>query len=383
MDLKITAAEAEKNYSQQPFKVELLDAMTGRVRVNCRRDHRDVSGKWQLEIDGVRHSFGQFLLKEISAGESRDFLFSIEVPDLVYGSEAVLVIFFYDQNGTLLAKEGFAVPPPAYILPPSAENCFTGVRFDVSQAIISSGKLSAVIDANGMRELRYNGVKLLTGGPRLSLYRSGMIPANLSPLKLDRLRVSADRFVSDGRSIECHALALPTLMEMDELEFTQRFTPQTDGTIRYDVEFVVPESFAGIPRLGVVLRLPREMSSAGYYGYGPYENYPGTSGMVRSLYTLKAEESYPEYSKAVSGGSRSGVKKLTVSDGDQRQLRIIAGSEFSFALLPFDEFAIDEAARNGKSPSPESENCLYLDCRIGDKQPVASGLYRMTLFFGH
>ena len=283
MDLKITAAEAEKNYSQQPFKVELLDAMTGRVRVNCRRDHRDVSGKWQLEIDGVRHSFGQFLLKEISAGESRDFLFSIEVPDLVYGSEAVLVIFFYDQNGTLLAKEGFAVPPPAYILPPSAENCFTGVRFDVSQAIISSGKLSAVIDANGMRELRYNGVKLLTGGPRLSLYRSGMIPANLSPLKLDRLRVSADRFVSDGRSIECHALALPTLMEMDELEFTQRFTPQTDGTIRYDVEFVVPESFAGIPRLGVVLRLPREMSSAGYYGYGSYENYTGTYGMVRSL----------------------------------------------------------------------------------------------------
>ena len=268
------------------WSIELLDEMTGRIRITSWQQAVDVSGKWQLEIDGKRHSFGQFRIDRISAGESRDFLLSIEVPDLVYSSEAVLIVNLLNRDGFTLARIGFPVPPPAYLVPePPAEQYFTGVRFDVSQAIISSGKLSAVIDANGMRELRYNGRKLLSGGPRLSLWRHNMVPDNLKPLKLDRLRVSADRFVSDGQSIECHALALPTLMEMDELEFTQRFTPQDNGTIRCDLEFVVPGSFAGIPRLGVVMRLPGTMDQVTFFGNGPEENYPGDTGFFRSSYT--------------------------------------------------------------------------------------------------
>ena len=382
MECILTANAAEKKYLDQDFIIELTDEATGRIKVSCGKDHRKISGKWQLEIDGVRHSFGQFLISEISSGESREFLLSVEVPDMVYGSFACLIIRLFDANGDMVAVENFAMTPPVRLMPEKTPGeFFTGVRFDVSQSIISSGKLSAVIDAGGMRELRFNGEKLLTGGPRLALFRAGMVPEALKGLKLDRIKIAPDRFVSDGKSVECHALALPTLMEIDELEFTQRFTPQNDGTIRYDAEFVVPESFAGIPRLGVLFRLPGSMKQVSYLGNGPHENYPGNRGSVFSAYSANVDELYPDYSPAVSGGGRSNTVKVVLSSADgSKTLQITGGRDFTFSALPFSELAIEDAAIAGKSPAAESEIFLHIDCRIGQGLPVNAGVYRMTLF---
>lgn len=382
MDHRICAADAEKFYAAQPFTVELLDELTGRIAVTCREKLGRVMGKWQLEVDGKRASFGQFLLNDLAAGEKREYLLSVEVPDLYYGQCAILIIRFYDEKNQPVAGESFPLPPPAYLMPPvGKEQFFTGVRFDVSQAIISSGKLSAVIDANGMRELRYNGEKLLLSGPRIALWRVGMVPDELKDLALDRIRISTDRFVSDGKSVECHALALPKKMEMDELEFTQRFTPQNDGSIRYDAEFVVPECFAGIPRLGVMLRLPGAMKQITFLGKGPFENYPGSRAAVFSEYTIDLDEMYPAYADPRAAGCRSEVRRVEFSGADGRKLQIIAGSSFSFSALPFSEFAIEDAAIAGKMPAADGDLHLHLDCRIGESQPVRAGLCRMTLFF--
>ena len=378
----LTAKEAEKIYLEQPFEVSLTDALTGRISVLCRRDCGRVMGKWQLEVDGKRDSFGQFLINSMSAGERKEYLLSVDVPDMVYGSNAVLIVRFYDETECCLAVESFPMTPAAWLMPEvSKEQFFTGVRFDVSKGIISSGKLSAVIDADGMRELRYNGEKILSSGPRLSMWRWGMVPENLRKLKLDRIKVAADRFVSDGKSIESHALALPTAMEMDELEFTQRFTPQNDGSLRYDMEFVVPESFAGLPRLGIVMLLPDTMDHGRFLGNGPHENYPGDRGAVFSSYDFKVADMFTPHDTPRAGGSRSNVKSLELSDPDcKKHLRIVGGNSFSFSVLPCSEFALEDAAFSGKHPSAESEISLYIDCRIGENQPISSGVYRMTLF---
>ena len=377
-----SSADIQQFYSAQPFAIRLVDGMTGRIAVLCREKSGKVSGKWQLDVDGVRRSFGQFLLNGMDAGEEREFLLSVEVPDLYYGSVAVLSVRCYDENGTVIALESFEMIPSVRILPPAEkEQYFTGVRFDVSGAMISSGKLSAQIDANGMRELRYHGDKLFTGGPRLSLFRAGMVPAELKNLKLDRLKVAADRFVSDGTGVECHALALPTIMEMDELEFTQRFTPQNDGSIRYDAEFVVPESFAGIPRLGVYWYLPESVRQVTFFGNGPGENYPGEAGSVKALYTLPVAEMYPAGATG-SAGCRSNVSFIKLADeANGRVWQISSGNTFSFTLLPFDEFAVEDAMFAGRGPSAASCPVLYIDCRIGNDQPVKAGVYRMTFFF--
>ena len=366
---------------QSLFKIELIDGFTGRIRVVSVQKRQQVSGKWRLEIDGVRHSFGQFMLRDVDAGEAREILLSVEVPDAVSGAEAWLIVELSEKD-SLPVVAAFPMPVPAYLPPPGKKGeFFTGLRFDLSRAIISGGKLSAEIDANGMRNLRYNGEKLLTCGPRLSLFRAGKVPESLRELKRDRLRISPDRFVSDGKSVESHALVLPSKMELDELEFTQKFTPLNDGTLRYDAEFVVPESFSGLPRLGVMMRLPGNMQDISCFGVPPVNSpYPGA---VKSRYTTNADEISRQY---FDGGCYRQVKFVTFSDREKNGcLKIFStGRNFAFAAARFNETAISEAVAAGKGlPAAESEIYLYIDCRIGEEAAVKAGVYRMTLFFSY
>ena len=153
MDHRITAAEAEKRYEAQPLAVYLLDESTGRIAVCSWIDQQKITGRWQLEIDGRRHSFGQFLLTGMTAKEVREYLLSVEVPDMYYGETAVLIIRFYNQDDQEIAVEKFILPPPARLTKPAEkEQFFTGLRFDISRAEISSGKLSGVHIAHSVAQ---------------------------------------------------------------------------------------------------------------------------------------------------------------------------------------------------------------------------------------
>jgi len=235
-------------------EVTLSDPLTGRIAVRAADALPELVGAWELQVDGVAVSGGRFR-GALAAGATREFLLSVETPPTYPGAVIALVV-------ELAGIGRWQFPLPPYFnrpFPPQPEHT-AGVRFEPTQAMLSGGKLAAVVTANGLRELRYKGRHLLTAGPRLKLH--GDAPETdprLAELEPERLPVSCDRFTSDGESVECHALVLPRKMELDELEFTQKFTPLTVEAIRYELGFAVPESFAGIPRLGVELALNAEL----------------------------------------------------------------------------------------------------------------------------
>ena len=83
-----------------------------------------------------------------------------------------------------------------------------------------------------------------------------------------------------------------------------------------------------------------------------------------------------------SAGCRSNVSFIKLADeANGRVWQISSGNTFSFTLLPFDEFAVEDAMFAGRGPSAASCPVLYIDCRIGNDQPVKAGVYRMTFFF--
>ena len=96
MDFKLTAFEAENMFAAMPLAIELLDESTGRISVHSSEFQKKIIGKWQLEINGIRRSFGQFRLSNLNEGEVRELLLSVEVPDLCYGETAVLIIRCFD-----------------------------------------------------------------------------------------------------------------------------------------------------------------------------------------------------------------------------------------------------------------------------------------------
>ena len=338
-------------------EVILLDESTGRIAVRAASPSPKLTGKWRLSASGTALADGQFAVEPLSAGGSREYLLSVELPDLPPDVQALLHVDLFSSSPDPAVSAHFVLPPPARLLPPPAQEFFTGVRFDAAQAIISSGKLSAVIDVNGLLGLFCSGDPLLLPGSRPVWTRGGILPDALRAAGAERMKLSRDRFSSDGKMVECHALALPARMELDELEYTQKFTPMNDGSLRMDLEFVVPECFTGLPRLGVELLLAREMTLTGHLGGSliPVADLP-SGDRIRRL----------DFRHTVTG----------------RHLTIRAGHEFGFSLLPWSELSLADAAERGTAPAEESVRYLYLDFRDARYgKPVRGGVYRATLFF--
>ncbi len=330
--------------------VELLDALTGRISIkNCREtgDLSDITGLWQMISGGKNCGSGKFLPGAVPPGESREILLSLELPVVVPGEEPVLEITFQHRENNTPAGS-FSFPLPVLMYKPAPDRAkggrfTTGVRFDVSQAMISGGKVSAVITAGGMRELRYKGEHLLAETPRIALWEYGCEDdPRIAALALDRIRITPDRFAAAGNMVECHALALPRQMELDELEFTQRFVPLTSGAIRYEVEFIVPESFAGVPRLGVELAAMPE----------------------QKICIVSPDENMAEF-VALTAANGSGL------------LIVSAGYPVKISRLPFSEYALSDDPQ----PQADGKHHLTIDCRRSKDLPIGAGRFRMAMIF--
>ncbi|MCI5779980.1 MAG: hypothetical protein MR051_09250 [Lentisphaeria bacterium] len=314
--------------------VVLLDALTGRIAVCAAAALPELNGSWMLTLDGRRAAGGSFRCGAPAAGERREIPLSVDIPPTYPGERIELHVSL--NAGPRVVSWTF--PLPTYRrkpFPPGPEHT-VGIRSDATQAIISGGKLAAVVTASGLRELRHKGVPLIASAMRMQLWRSEKeLPESLA--ELPRMRVSPDRFGATPDCVECHALILPRRMDWDELEFTQRFTPLTAGAIRCEFEFVVPDSFAGIPQLAV--------------GFTP------EAGLTRARYFSAAPSGFSE-SDAPAG--RTDFAAWTDAHG-AGLLAASAGMPLIVRTSP------DESAR------------VEFVCRTAEDGPIAAGRFRMAL----
>ena len=78
MDRKLTAFEAENKFAALPLAIDLVDESTGRILIHSSSFQKKIIGKWQLEINGSRRSFGQFQLSDVNSGEVKKLLFALK-----------------------------------------------------------------------------------------------------------------------------------------------------------------------------------------------------------------------------------------------------------------------------------------------------------------
>ena len=98
------------------------------------------------------------------------------------------------------------------------------------------------------------------------------------------------------------------------------------------------------PRLGVQVRLPRQVDRARWYGLGPNESYADTCSGVRiGEWRAVADELQTPYVVPQENGNRSGTRWVEATDCAGAGLRIGAESPFSFSLHSYDTLDLDQA----------------------------------------
>ena len=106
-------------------------------------------------------------------------------------------------------------------------------------------------------------------------------------------------------------------------ELTLTYTVKNDGRIRVDMDYrPTATDIPLIPKFGMRLRLPADLTHIEYYGRGPWENYPDRKrSAFLGRYQMPLTEFETEYVHPQDNGCRTDVRWFCISNGE-KTLRI-------------------------------------------------------------
>ena len=116
-----------------------------------------------------------------------------------------------------------------------------------------------------------------------------------------------------------------------------------------------------LPRIGLELELPGDLSQASWYGYGPGEAYADTRQAVRlGRWSMPVSDLDFPYVRPQETGNRVDARRLILSRPDGGGLRMIGRPVFDFSAHRYPTDAIVRA-RHTKDLEPEERIWLHLD----------------------
>ncbi len=146
-------------------------------------------------------------------------------------------------------------------------------------------------------------------------------------------------------------LTIPMTTEQDGNELTFTFT--------------IPDGLPEIPRLGIVIELPREYEQLSWYGRGPWDNYPDrkTSCPI-GLWKSTVSTQYVHYPRPQDSGNHEDCTMVELKTKRGKKIRIEAVDDaFSFSALPYSAQYLASKTHDYELHD-EGKTFLSIDCAV-------------------
>ena len=257
--------------------------------------------------------------------------FGIPYPFYPYNEpELILNVYARLRQSTPWAEEGFVVAREQFILKP--EEFWYGV---------SEGNAKPVKSAEDMVFTTDNGYVTINHTGALSSWivdGKQMLQAPLEPYfwkpendnqhaahfaeRMAPWRDAAENRTVKSIRVKDHQVIVDMTLSVGA-ELTLTYTVKNDGRIRVDMDYRPTATDTPlIPKFGMRLRLPADMTHIEYYGRGPWENYPDRKrSAFLGRYQMPLSEYETEYIHPQDNGCRTDVRWFCISNG-KKTLRI-------------------------------------------------------------
>jgi beta-galactosidase len=257
--------------------------------------------------------------------------FGIPYPFYPYNEpELILNVYARLRQSTPWAEEGFVVAREQFILKP--EEFWYGV---------SEGNAKPVKSAEDMVFTTDNGYVTINHTGALSSWivdGKQMLQAPLEPYfwkpendnqhaahfaeRMAPWRDAAENRTVKSIRVKNHQVIVDMTLSVGA-ELTLTYTVKNDGRIRVDMDYRPTATDTPlIPKFGMRLRLPADMTHIEYYGRGPWENYPDRKrSAFLGRYQMPLSEYETEYIHPQDNGCRTDVRWFCISNGE-KTLRI-------------------------------------------------------------
>lgn len=177
-------------------------------------------------------------------------------------------------------------------------------------------------------------------------------------------------------------LSLSAIFTQRILNITASWTIQKSGRIDVCLDVKKDPSFPMLPRFGLRMFLPKEMSRITYYGMGPFESYTDKRhASSHGLYSADVDRLHEDYIRPQENGSHYDCDFVSAS-GKRAKLTCVSDMPFSFNASVYTQEELTEKDHNYElKPSPYTVLCVdYRQNGIGSNScgPELMSQYRFT-----
>ena len=129
--------------------------------------------------------------------------------------------------------------------------------------------------------------------------------------------------------------------------------------------FDIPDGLPDLPRLGIVIELPREYEQLTWYGRGPWDNYPDRKESCPiGLWKSTISKQYVHYARPQDSGNHEDCTYVELRTKKGKNLRIEAlGQPFSFSALPYSAQYIASKTHDYELED-QGHTYLSIDCAV-------------------
>ncbi len=153
------------------------------------------------------------------------------------------------------------------------------------------------------------------------------------------------------------------------LHYSLDLTVSRDGSLSMDFAGQVARSSPWLPRLGLEMKLPKELDRFAYWGHGPWESYCDSWAQAPwGRYESSPQAEYVPYVRPQEHGNHYGVRRLEIFGG----FRVESAQAFEFNCSCLDPAVLDSARHTDELE--ESPFChLRLDYKVSGLGSKACG----------
>lgn len=403
-----------------PVETEALDLQDGRIRIHNLRyftSLEDVALKYEIVHDDKVDAAGWVESLEAGPRGCQDVCIPTGVETVEEETDYYLNLTFVQNEDTMFALKGHEIAKEQYLLPVyrkadnarnSEEKTKLEVEEDSVRARIFGDHVEVVFDKVTGQLLTYKaeGRTWISDGPTLNLDRA---PIDNDMYKTEdwyekyflyRQQEQLETF--SIRQCEGYTeILVETHFSVLSMAFGfkagYRYRVYGDGVMTLDLKLkgfkytkFVPEF---IPRIGIEMKLPKEVRSVAWYGLGPEENYSDMkSASIMGVYRADVDGMHVEYAMPQENGHRENVKWLAVGD-EEKSLLVCAETEVG---IDVHDYTIKElaAAKHVGEIKRCPETIVHIDMKhsglgtnaCGEEQTYANKTrindYEMKLVFG-
>lgn len=140
-------------------------------------------------------------------------------------------------------------------------------------------------------------------------------------------------------------------------------TEQHDNELTFT--FDIPDGLPELPRIGIVIELPREYELLTWYGRGPWDNYPDRKESCPiGLWKSTVSEQYVHYPRPQDSGNHEDCTMIELKTKKGKTLRIEAVDKpFSFSALPYSAQYIASKTHDYELED-QGHTYLSIDCAV-------------------